>query len=983
MRLISARSALGVLSCALLWSSLWLCALEPGSAQAANDPRLSWWTLDTPHFQLHFHDGLEPMARLAAQYAEEAHAVLVPLLDWAPGAKTQIFLSDQLDSANGAASVIPYNRILLLGAAPDPRSTLHDHQGWLRNLIYHEYTHILHLDTMSGVSWGYNWFAGKSLAPNGALPKWYIEGLATYYESSHTSGGRVRSSQFAMALRVAALTHTLLGLDRLNGSPIDWPQARSWYLYGSVFIAWMAELHGESQMTAFNHAYGARLIPYAMNMMMLRLVGQDFPTLYARWQRHLEGESLGHWVSSLQRHGPSTPVEMVTHLGLESDHLRRRPWHREVSYFRLDGHSQAALMLLDLDTGRASRIFEHYGDGRHAWSSDGRWMVFAEIDPEDTVYFFFNLFRYDLDTGRKTQLTHGRLRAREPALSPDDRWLYFVSARQGTTDLMRLDMGSGAQEVLYRGQGAEQLSTPHVSPDGTQLVISRLVDSPGKPRRDLFLFDIASAEWSQLTNDDAIDLEPQFDAAGEHVLYSSDLDGVFCIYAFDLRTGARRQVSKTITGHFSPQLDPDGRTLYTVQYGALGYDVVMATLPAPLADLPTLPDGVTSYARPVLDHTLPPVEATLTPYAPWRYLWPRTWLPALNTLVGSQQQYNLLLAGADPVGLHAWLANISYNTASDVPGFTYNHVYSRLPFDLQGRISRFDVPRRLRAESRDFLYREESWSGGLDLSWSLPDQDMSHTLFSSYTVNRLALGEPINPNHSPIDRSPAYPELGYFNDLAVGWAFSSVDSFTYSISPELGFRLGLTVRTRGPWLGSDYKSLDASYSATVYLPVPWPWRWLDHHVLALRLGGGLGVGNFNRRGVFAIGGLPEQDLLMSILNQISVGGVHLRGYEPAATIGDQFHLLNVEYRFPLYDVESGAYTLPFYLGRLSGAVLLDYGGAFFGRFELDKLRMGIGGELRLNGTTAYYLPLSLRLGYAYGLDEDGIHQVYLVVGQAF
>ncbi len=958
------------------------CTLWPNKTWAVNDPSLSWYTLDTPHFQIHYHSGLEDMAKLAAQQAEEAHELLVPLLDWVPGAKTQIVLTDQLDSANGAAGVVPYNRILLLGAAPDVRSVLHDHQGWMRNLIYHEYTHILHIDTMSAIPWGYNFVAGKSIAPNGALPKWYIEGLATYYESAHTSGGRVRSSQFRMFLRVAALTGTLLGLDRLNGSPVDWPQARSWYLYGSFFIAWIAEQYGEEWSTTFNHEYGARLIPYAMNVTVKAITGQDFPTLYKRWQMYLTGSGVGTWAATLQRQGPATPKTQVTNLGLESNHLRRRPLHRQVSFLRNDGHSQAVMALLDLETGETTKIFEHYGEGRHSWSRTGRWMVFAEIDPRENVYYFFDLFRYDLDTGVKTQLTHGKLRAREPVLSVDERSVYFISARQGTTDLMQLDLETGDIKTLYRGAEGEQVSTPDASPDGQSLVVSRMIDDGQRTQRDIYLFDLNTRTWTPLTSDTALDLEPRFDATGSQVVFSSDRTGIFCVYAQDVATGAQRQLTRTISGHFSPQLDPDGRTLYAVEYGPTGFDVVQVALPGDVLSLPILAQS-DSYARPSLDHSLPAIDAQPTDYAPWRYFWPRTWLPALNTLIGSSQQYNLLLGGGDPVGLHTWLANISYNTENDVPGFSYNHAYTRLPVDLQVRVSRTDVPRKLPAESRSFSYREEAWTGGLDLLLPLPDQDLSNTLFATYTVNRLALSEPIAPQHSPIDQSPAYPELGYFNDLSIGWAYASVDGYAYSISPEYGFRLGLSLRTRGPWTGADYKSVDATYSGTVYLPVPWPWKALDHHVFAMRLGGGWGVGNFRRRGVFAIGGLPEQDLLLSILNQLPIGGVHLRGYEPAATIGDQFHLLNLEYRFPLYDVESGAYTLPFYLGRLSGALLMDYGGAFFGRFEADKLRMGLGGELRLSGATAYYLPMSLRLGYAYGLDEEGIHQIYLVAGQAF
>jgi len=69
----------------------------------------------------------------------------------------------------------------LLGFSPTPRSTLNDYDDWLRGLIYHEYVHILHIDTVSGFSMWVNRIFGKNFTPNGALPKWYIEGIAVYF----------------------------------------------------------------------------------------------------------------------------------------------------------------------------------------------------------------------------------------------------------------------------------------------------------------------------------------------------------------------------------------------------------------------------------------------------------------------------------------------------------------------------------------------------------------------------------------------------------------------------------------------------------------------------------------------------------------------------------------------------------------------------------------------------------------------------------
>ena len=78
-----------------------LCA--PARADAG-DPYLRFWTLSTPHFRVHYHEGLESIAERAASIAERAHRLLVPHLAGAPDDITNIVLIDDSDSANGIAS---------------------------------------------------------------------------------------------------------------------------------------------------------------------------------------------------------------------------------------------------------------------------------------------------------------------------------------------------------------------------------------------------------------------------------------------------------------------------------------------------------------------------------------------------------------------------------------------------------------------------------------------------------------------------------------------------------------------------------------------------------------------------------------------------------------------------------------------------------------------------------------------------------------
>ena len=94
-----------------------------------------------------------------------------------------------------------------------------DHDDWLYGLTAHEYTHILHLDTMSGLPNIYNRIFGKTWAPNQVMPRWVIEGIAVYEESKRSSGGRNRGTRFDQFIRISRHAGKDMRIDQISGAP--------------------------------------------------------------------------------------------------------------------------------------------------------------------------------------------------------------------------------------------------------------------------------------------------------------------------------------------------------------------------------------------------------------------------------------------------------------------------------------------------------------------------------------------------------------------------------------------------------------------------------------------------------------------------------------------------------------------------------------------------------------------------------------------
>ena len=80
-----------------------------------NHPELEWFTFETEHFNIHYHDGTERSAREAATVAETIFPKITQFYDFVPEHKTDIILRDADDYSNGAAY---YTIIKLLYGQP-------------------------------------------------------------------------------------------------------------------------------------------------------------------------------------------------------------------------------------------------------------------------------------------------------------------------------------------------------------------------------------------------------------------------------------------------------------------------------------------------------------------------------------------------------------------------------------------------------------------------------------------------------------------------------------------------------------------------------------------------------------------------------------------------------------------------------------------------------------------------------------------------
>ena len=159
--------------------------------------------------------------------------------------------------------------------------------------------------------------------------------------------------------------------------------------------------------------------------------------------------------------------------------------------------------------------------------------------------------------------------------------------------------------------------------------------------------------------------------------------------------------------------------------------------------------------------------------------------------------------------------------------------------------------------------------------------------------------------------------------------------------------------------------------------------WGVSPVLALRLVGAIRAGDRVAAGGFALGGVPgagRRDVDRQLGAQSSSIG-YLHGYPTRAVTGNQYHLLNVEYRQELWQIEHGLGTLPIYLRRAAPRrVVAMSRPRSTRRFDAGKnMRWSIGGALRLDAYFGYFVPGTFEIGYARGLIANGVDETWFLL----
>jgi len=563
--------------------------------EAYNHPELHWLVHETEHFKIHYHQGAERTARELAQIAEEIYPPITSLYNYIPDSKTSVIVRDHDDYSNGGAYYYD-NKIVIWATALD--FELRGSFNWLRNVMTHEFTHLIQLGaSRKGPRWlpavylqwieyeeekrpdvlyGYPNVLASYPLPMTIIPPWFAEGCSQTQRPG--LGYEHWDSHRDMLLRMRALEGKLLTYTEMGYYGKISLDAESVYNQGFSLVRYIVERWGAGKLQELSNDMRSAFA-FTFDYALKRRLGLCGEELYRRWADDLK-RGYEQRTETIRTH----PVagRLIQDEGFANLYPRFSPDGKYLAFTSNKGSDYfftSGLYLYDVQKD-SSKLLTAGVAAQLSFSPDGRFIFYhKQFGPGTHGSHFDDLAAWDQHAEKEIRLTHER-RASQADVSPDGQRICFVVNADGTENLWVASLpenwwaAKGNQRLadewaLTHYANGEQVHSPRWSPDGKNIAFSRNRDR----NRDILIIEVDSQVEKAAAASEADERDPAW-ASDDQIYFSSDRTGIFNLYRLHLSDSAMAPVSNVLGGAFMSAVSAGGRLAYC-EYHATGYKLAL------------------------------------------------------------------------------------------------------------------------------------------------------------------------------------------------------------------------------------------------------------------------------------------------------------------------------------------------------------------------------------------------------------------------
>lgn len=556
---------------ALLLSPVFL--FGQGFTLGLNPSSMKWEQIDTDKVQVIYPEGMGDHAQRAANIIHMLYDSSYYSLGDKKG-KVSIILQNQTTVSNGFVTVSPFRSEFF---TTPPQFNFLGAASWWDFLTIHEYRHIQQfLNAKRGITkinsliFGQNGWGGSSVL---ALPRWYFEGDATYFETALTTAGRGRTPDFDKLYRSLLLDGKFYNYEKASATSIK-DFVPDHYNLGYYMTTHVRNKFGDDAFTlATQQAAGYKGILYPFSRGLKRGIGLRTPELYRET------------FSTLKKEWESEKATLNLSASTQVNAEKKRAFTSYTNPVFLDDNTllveksgfQDIMQYVRMDLeGNEKRIFTpgrfipfnsnlSIGKGKIVWAElafDERWS-----NQDFSIIRTYNMERKK----RKTLKTRTKYFA--PTYSPDGTKIAAVHIPEtAIAELHILEDETGQLIKNVPNPENYQISFPSWI-DNENVVVALTHESKTAIAR----INLESNQLTLIKNWTTEQLSFPH-ASGNYIFFNSTISGIDNIYAIDTRSGSEYQVTSTLFGAKQVTVSPNGEKIAYSEFTSEGWNLQIADL---------------------------------------------------------------------------------------------------------------------------------------------------------------------------------------------------------------------------------------------------------------------------------------------------------------------------------------------------------------------------------------------------------------------
>jgi len=553
-----------ILYLSLCWGFTW-------QFSGRTHPELNWTTMETEHFRVHFHQGIEDIAKEGASISEQVRPTLLQQMGLDDIPIIDIIFTTEDEIMNGFAM---HTYTTFIWVDQNEAAIWLEDEKWLYQVVAHELQHIVFshkIDTWLPQPW-------ESLYSD--TPGWVWEGLAEYETE------RWRPHRADISHKYHVLKNNM---DKMDAHHDGY----------SKLLYWSDRFGDSTIVSTFSER--DKLGLFKFEKAFKKHTGVEVKQFNEDWRRHMNTYYYGYRSQKepLDEIGEvvSLPIKKLDSFAFSSDSSKiallgkddKNQWDRSLIIAVRDTAKERERLEKQLKEDEKTKFdfftklfgdeekeekkekklkvlwdkkeidygYFHYTGEYMSWSPNSEKLVYTKYHFDENQSMVYDVKIWDSETNKTKWLTQS-MRAIHPAFSPDGEKIIFVSHENSVANMYTMNNDGSDIEKITSYDYETQILCPSYAPDGTQVVFA-MADKDAN--MDLYLLEISSGNIRRITNDPAVDYNPIWHPGSDFITYTSHSGSTPNLHTLSLLTGESKQVSDVGEAIWSWQWTPKDTTI--------------------------------------------------------------------------------------------------------------------------------------------------------------------------------------------------------------------------------------------------------------------------------------------------------------------------------------------------------------------------------------------------------------------------------------